>query len=325
MGTSYPIANYSLRFKVFLRCAARKAWQADVTMTCTKTLFLVSFIGAVLTAPAFADSFVYVVNVSQQFGEVDLNTGTFTQIGPNTPQIDQGLVTGPSGSLLTLSSNGNLDSINPATGVTTVIGATGLGDCSTPLSPCGPTSAMAIVGFGGGIYATDYHNDLYKINPSTGAATLINATGIPAVPFPPFSTNPDGSFNYFDETLFDSGGKLYATFDAGTFNPATFQETSLVVPDLYQINPTTGLATLVASTTRDLAGAINLNGTVYAFDSPNLLTLNPTNGSTTFVRSLDPASGIVDGAAPVPEPCALELAAFGTAAIFLFIRRRHNQ
>ena len=98
-----------------------------------------------------------------------------------------------------------------------------------------------------------------------------------------------------------------------------------MAPDLYQIDVTTGLATLVAPTTRDIAGAINLHGTVYAFDSPNLLTLNPANGGTAFVRSLDPSSGIIDGVAPVPEPCSLELAISGIAAVLLFIRWRRYQ
>ncbi|MDQ6662930.1 MAG: hypothetical protein M3Z23_00885, partial [Acidobacteriota bacterium] len=130
-----------------------------------------------------------------------------------------GLVPAANGSLLTLTSSGNLDSINPATGVTTLIGPTGLADCSLTTSRCGPTSANALGGLGGTVYATDFNGDLYTVNPLTGAAKLIGSTGIPAVPAIPFTTNSDGSINFFDENLFAAGGKLYANFDAATFNP----------------------------------------------------------------------------------------------------------
>ena len=293
----------------------------------TRIPVMLSLIVVLFNISATADSLVYAINISRQFGTADLNTGAFTQIGPNTPEIDQGLVAGPNGLLLTLASSGNLNSINPATGVTTVIGPTNLGDCSVPNSPCGPNSANGIVGFGGAIYATDYHNNLYKINPGTGAATFIGVTGIPSVPYPPFSTNPDGSFNFYDETLFGTGGKLYATFDAGTFNPVSGKETSLITPDLYQIDPTIGSATLIGPTVKDIGAAVDVNGTVYAFEFPGVssqvLTLNVANGNTTFVTDFDPASGIIDGATSVPEPASVVLAGIGTAAVLVRLRRRH--
>src|SRR3954465_11017450 len=71
---------------------------------------------ALFTAPAMASPVVYVINGSQQFGTVDLNTGTFRQIGPNTQAGSSGLVPRPDGSLLTLAGI-DLASINPATGL----------------------------------------------------------------------------------------------------------------------------------------------------------------------------------------------------------------
>ncbi len=85
---------------------------------------------------------VYAVSTGQQFGTLDLDTGGFHQIGPNLPEETSGLVPGPNGGLLSLSFSGNLNSINSANGVTTLIGATGLGDCSGPSSPCSPNSAF---------------------------------------------------------------------------------------------------------------------------------------------------------------------------------------
>src|ERR1039458_6893843 len=79
---------------------------------------MVSLALVLCTLPASAGTLVYVVNNSQQFGTLDLATGAYQQIGPNTPEGETGLVPGPNGSLLTLTFSGNLDSINPATGVT---------------------------------------------------------------------------------------------------------------------------------------------------------------------------------------------------------------
>ncbi|MGI8745388.1 MAG: hypothetical protein ACR2NN_23005, partial [Bryobacteraceae bacterium] len=135
-----------------------------------KLMILLALI--LLSASADASPLVYVLTGSQQFGTVDLGTGAFHQIGPNTPEGSDGLAPGPNGSLLTLTFSGNLDSINTATGVTSVIGPTGLGDCISPASPCGPTSANNLVKFGGTLYATDLANNLYTVDPLTGGAKL---------------------------------------------------------------------------------------------------------------------------------------------------------
>ena len=198
-------------------------------------LFMAALL-VVFTAAASADPVVYAINGSNQFGTMDLASGAFQQIGPGTPG-EYGLVQGPNGSLLTLTFSGYLDSINPATGVTSVIGATGLSDCSMPGSPCGPNSANVIGKFGGTIYATDFANNIYTVDPTTGKATLIGPTGMPGVPHIPFTTNPDGTVNVYDESLFEAQGKLYADFDATAFNPVTGAATTEIPNDLYQINP----------------------------------------------------------------------------------------
>src|SRR5437879_10207635 len=99
-------------------------------------LLVVLFVAALFTVAGSADPIAYVVTGAQQLGTIDLSNGTFTQIGPNTPEGETGLVPGPNGSLLTLTFAGNLVAIDPTTGVTTLIGATGLDDCSAPgISP----------------------------------------------------------------------------------------------------------------------------------------------------------------------------------------------
>lgn len=275
---------------------------------------------------AVASPLVYALAGNSQFGTIDFGSGAFHPIGSGTLEGSSGLVLGANGLLLTLAFSGNLNSIDPATGVSTAIGPAGLGDCSNyPASPCGPTSANALGRLGGVLYATDYGNNLYTVNPATGAATLIGPTGLPALPFVP-GTVVNGSLNFFDENLFGAGGKLYATFDAGKHDFATSVNTTVIAPNLYQINPLTGVATLIAPTALGITALVNVSGTVYGVtfdgDTSREITLNLSNGNTNFVRDLDPAVGFVGGAAAVPEPASFALAGIGIAALAMYKRRR---
>ncbi|HEY0778045.1 MAG TPA: PEP-CTERM sorting domain-containing protein, partial [Gemmatirosa sp.] len=278
--------------------------------------------------PASVGPFAYVVNLAQQFGTVDLGTGAFQPIGPGTPEGDIGLVPGPNGSLLALTFSGRLATINPATGETVRRVATGLTDCTTPASPCGPTSANALARLGGAVYATDYRNRLYTLDPLTGATIRIGSTGLPAVPFIPLTTATDGSLNVFDETLFGVGSRLYATFDAITFDPATATVTSVVIaPSLYWIDPLTGGTTRIGATTLGLGATTQVDGIWYAVNdvTGQLDTLDLATGSTTVIRDLDPAVGVIFGASPapaaVPEPASMALVAVGMAGMVVLRRR----
>ena len=67
-----------------------------------KLIFLILPLAVVLlTVPASADS-VYVINLAQQFGTVNLTTGAFNPIGPGLLEGSGGLIPGPGGTLLTL-------------------------------------------------------------------------------------------------------------------------------------------------------------------------------------------------------------------------------
>ena len=282
------------------------------------------------TIPASAGSLVYIVNgpVSGggQFGTIDLANGAFKQIGPNTPVGSESLVPGPNGSLFTFDFAGNLDSINPATGVTTRIGPTGLADCAAPpASPCGPHAANAFGSVAGKLYVTDLANNLYKVNSSTGTATLIGLTGIPAVPFTPTTINPNNTLNAFDEGMFGVNGKLYTTFDAFTVDLKTFTTASVVIPPaLYEIDPNSGFATRIGDTDLNLGAVADVNGTLYAFNSgkQEIVTLD-LNGDTSPVRPFDSAAGIVTGATAVtPEPASIALAMIGGIGVAAILRRR---
>jgi hypothetical protein len=285
-----------------------------------------------ITASANADSFAYVIgnddaNGTSHFGMVDLTTGAFHQIGPNSPVGSEGLAAGPNGSLFTLAYNSDLYSINPTTGAFGLVGPTGLGDCTTPSSPCGPTSNLTLGSANGMIYATDFQNNLYKVNPLTAAATLIGPTGIPAIPFVPATLNADGTINFYEEALFGAGGKLYATFDALVFDFTTSSPVSVAVaPILYQIDPSTGLATVVGPTDLAIGAVVGVNGTNYTFNllRGQISSLDLASGNTTFVNDTDPTAGTIRGAAAaaVPEPASIALAGLGLIAAFLLKVRR---
>jgi len=281
---------------------------------------------ALFAASARADTFVYAVstnynNFTGQFGTLSLTTGEFNQIGAAIPGPLYGLAPGPNGSLLSVSGTGNLDSIDPGTGAVSVIGAISV---IGKVSPIGVANvADTIAELNGTVYATDLYGNFYTVNTKTGAATLVGVTGLPICPA---VTNPAG---VSDEALFTDGGKLFATFDG--INLAT----SSVVdsPELYQINPVTGVATLVGPTAFGLDAALQVNGTAYGFAfgytaSNSVLSLNVANGNTTFLGdyvSSPVAGGVnsfdIEGAIPTPEPAPIGLLAIGVAAV-LFVRWR---
>jgi len=254
---------------------------------------------------------VYVIaGVALRFGALDLSSGTFLPIGPPLrSDIGGGLVQGRGTSLLTLAFSGDLFAIDPSTGQTSVVGHTGLADCSMLPSGAYPYDANCptVIGrLGGRFYATDYANNLYSVSPATGAATLIGPTGMPAVTVAPFSQNPDGTFNVYSENLVSAHGRLYANFATSTTDFVTV--TSVIPGALYQIEPSTGRATWIAPTDSDITAMVNVNDTVYAFDvfTNQVLTLDLTTGQTTPVSDVDPAvMSLIAGATPArPSPAA---------------------
>jgi hypothetical protein len=247
---------------------------------------------------------VYVITGGSRFGAVDLGSGVFMPIGQNTPpEVGGGLAQGPS-SLLTLAFSGNLDAIDPVNGKTYSVGPTGLADCSTPDSSPNPKCANVIGQLGATLYATDFAQNLYTVDPVTGAATQIGPTGIPQLTFVPLSNAcPNCVYN---ESLFSFGGKLYANY-------ATATRTSTgpvigTVPQLWEINASTGVATpgpLLVNANGNpaigLTSIVNVNGIIYAFNaaSGQVVTVDVTTGQTTPVTALHSNAGLIGGATPV--------------------------
>jgi hypothetical protein len=279
---------------------------------------LLSPVAFLAATAALANPITYVSNTAQ-FGTVDLATGTFHQIGPDLPDVSEGLGFGPGGSLLTIGFDGFLNSIDPVTGVMTRVGFTGLSDCSTPSSPCGPNAVSTLATFNGQTLVTDLENRLYDVNTSTGAATSIGLTGLPSVPFVPLSVNADGTLNVYDQALFEANGTLYATFDAGRVDLSNGNITPVVNPMLYQIDPLTAHAIAIRPTVFGVGAAVEIGGVTYSFLAPTsqIATLDLATGNTTVIRDLDPAAGLVSSAVDAtPEPSSVAMAAMALVALF---------
>jgi len=249
---------------------------------------------------------VYVLTIGFEFGAVDLHSGTFLPIGPGLPEdVGGGLAPGPGQSLLSLAFSGNLVAIDPRTGETRIVGPTGLSDCTTPTSPCGPKSAN-IVGYADGhLYATDFANRLYSVDSRTGAAKLIGPTGLPAIDFIPFTPNPDGTLNVYAESLFNARGKLYANFSTAKLHPESGAITPVISGAIYQIDPKTGHTMLIAPTDSAISYMVTMDDTVYGFNAVTgqIVTVDVRTGQTTPVSDLDPAASVIAGATPArPAP-----------------------
>ena len=284
---------------------SRSLWFSRVMQLSIVVSLMVIF----LTAAASAAPLVYVVTVTQQFGTLDLASGQFRAIGNSTPDALSNLVWWK-GALLTVTISGpnigSLARINPATGEETIIGQTGLG-----------FNIFDLGAARGNLFVTDLNNNIYSVDPDTGVATAITATGMPPDPTIPFTFNDDGTFNLCDEGLYGANGKLYATFDSFALDVTKAPPSRAhahVAPALYQIDPGTGAAKFIAQTEWNLTALVAVDGRFYAFhgvidgwdstfDFPiahaEVVRFNFVTGQTRKLADLDPSLGIILGAAPI--------------------------
>jgi hypothetical protein len=287
-----------------------QTWNRFKAVICSKMSMLSQALLVVLpglsAVPAMAAQPAYVISAgitgNGVFGIVNPRTGAFQPIGPVEPDGYFGLAPGPHGALFSLTYTANLVSINRETGVPTEIGPTGLESCLMPLPTCTSKTAFSLGAFNGKIYATDWANDIYIVSPQTGVATLLTSnSGLPSGPFVPGSQNPDGTYNFADEAIWQSGGKLYLTYDAVVVDLVTFSVIDVVSPTLYQLNPATGQATVIGPTAPGIGGVYDVNGVDYAFDdlTGQILQLDLSSGNTTALGYFAPAAGVIQGAVPV--------------------------
>jgi hypothetical protein len=225
----------------------------------------------------FGDVSSYVDSSTGQFGEIDLATGAFTPIGTNT--VGTGIAA-LGGTIYGEDTSEDLVTINPLTGATTEVGATGI-------------DLLTFTAFDGSLFGTDSLENLYSINASTGAATLVGSTGLGALD-PAYAISlAGGSTN------------LYYTVDDPSLGPS-----------LYTLNTTTGAPTLVGSTAGDVAGSAFVGNTLYGFifpyvngsDTPQIDTIDTSTGAATFVADTSSSvNGSINGGipSPVPEPSSV--------------------
>jgi len=293
----------------------QQAGRGRSVATFTHWSLLVFVMCSLLVASASAAPLVYVVTLSQQFGTVDLVTGQFSPIGSPTPDGMSNLVWWK-GSLLSLATTGAdagyLVKIDPATGNETVLRAITVNG-----QPLG-FNAFDLAKVGGTLYVTDFSNNLYSVDFTTGVARPVGpnggTTGLRPDPNIPFTFNSDGTFNLCDEGLYGFEGKLYATFDSYAIDPTRTPPTrthEYMSPYVWQIDLRTGAATFVANTDWQMSAIVGVEEKFYAFEGVfdgfdngpiahnELVSLDLRTGKTRKVADVVPNPGPVFGAAPV--------------------------
>jgi len=175
---------------------------------------------------------------------MNLSTGFLTPIGRVSPW-DRGVSTPRREICSHSASMGNLQLDQPDYRVLSHIGATGLGDCSVPTSPCAQTPQTSSASRLKPVCHRPRQQPLLS-RPATGAATLIGATGIPGVPFTPHAPVP-GTLTALSTSM-TSPLRLRRQPLPPTSIPASsihnLHPTPLIAPELYKIDTTTGLANL---------------------------------------------------------------------------------
>jgi hypothetical protein len=196
-----------------------------------------------------------------------------------------------------------LVTINPATGLVTVIGSFNAG----PVNSAGTPATMADIAFdsAGNLFGIGSvaGPQLYSINIATGKATVIGSTGLTSTTGGGLSINPTDLFY---------GTPTSTRF--GTYNSST------------------GAYTNIANPTKPVGGAYS----ALAFNGSALYGLNLGAAAATHLVTIDPATGAVTdvGASvnfldsiafgPVPEPTTFALVMTVAALGLVMQARRHR-
>ncbi len=231
-----------------------------------------------LASAARADDIAYMINAQNQFGTIDLNSGNFSLIGISSmpTYVSAGLgVAG--GKIYTAPYTGNtLYQVNPTNGTLTSVG-NGL----LQYYALGSTTSGL---FALGVYTSANNGplfNLYSVDPSSGAATLIGPVG---------AIGPSSAWS-----LSTGSSTLYLV---DNFN-------------LYSLDTNSGAATRIggaSETNLTSAALVYENGTLYAgVDSCNppcnvsVWTLNTASGASTYVADAS-NTGLFRGLAPIVPP-----------------------
>ncbi|MBM3737448.1 MAG: hypothetical protein FJW39_16835 [Acidobacteria bacterium] len=260
------------------------------------------------TAPVFAGPIGYVINFSGQFGTMDLASGVFTQLGPGVASNSAGGLAGaPGGPFYGIDASGVLLRFAPEGGVT-VVGDTGTG------ASVGPNGISVLGGLTtGAVFALDFSNNLFSVNRTTGALSLLGNLLLP-----PQESQYDGNMT---TSLNGDGTYLYYTLEISGGPNATG-------PSLFRIDPVTRAVTTTALTglPSRVIGSGFAGGQFYGFtDEGHIVLINRLTGATTLAGVYDP--GVPPGGGPpftgvfglvaTPEPGTIWLSALGACAAVL--------
>ena len=184
---------------------------------------------------------------------------------------------------------GNLLTINPATGVGTVIGSTGIP--SVPALAIDPNTGILYVGEGAGA------PNLYTVNPTTAAVTLVGNTGLGVAAIGDLAFRTDGTL-YAAVNLTGDGGTgadHLAMLDKVTGKATVIGPfgtcTGVTIPSTGGGSCTLeGMEAIAFDTGGTLWGALSRPAGRGA-GVPGLYTINPTTGHATFVVPFVGVSG----------------------------------
>jgi hypothetical protein len=237
----------------------------------------------------------------------DVNSATGAATNPRATGINflTGITFGTNGTLYGLTTfasapANSLVSINPSTGAPTTIGATGLSSIFEGDLAFDPTTGI-LYGALDAPSAPSAPYRLFTINPANGAATIVgNFTVI----------------NDISALAFSAGGALYA-LNTGNEQLHTINKSTAAT--ISTVNLSVALGTSAGMAFDPATGTLYVADGAGA-GTDNLYTLNTTTGLMTLVGSTGLSNGLA-GLAFVPEPSSLLLAAFASFAILLGQRR----
>jgi hypothetical protein len=205
------------------------------------SLFLIISLALISSVSAHAQTLIGSEYSGNSVYQIDGATGNFTTIGGGSTNHLPGLAYNPNTGVLYGTNEANLYTVNPSTGVASLVGAHG----AQTITGLTFNSAYTV------LYSIGYNGTLYSVNPATGTETAIGALGITPNTITDLATN--------------SAGTVYATGTSG---------------NLYTVNTSTGAASLVGATTGTSAGmtaiAFGVDDTLYGIDTitDRLMTVN---------------------------------------------------
>jgi len=267
-----------------------RQWRVLSLVCLTLLVMFAGFATSVEATPIYIESRGTTLDV------IDSNTGASSVIGPYGVAGVLAQAFGPDGVLYAMfnagSPNAHLATVNTQTGAATPIGAaTGV--------------ALQAMAFGpnGTLYAGSFTtNNLYKINLSTGAPTLIGSLG----------------FNWIMDLAFDSANQtMYAIAAPPNCTGSSF----------YSVNLGTGNGSLISNVPADdclMALAADSSGRLFTtgFMTGTLYQIDALTGNTINIGNTGVFSTMGAAINPVPEPASILLFSSGVMGLARIVRRK---